>query len=260
MGIRGSLLKLINRVIGHFDLKIIRHKDTGQPRKVFPRGNFFDQLDMNMPDTDQMTIFDIGAYNGMSAKRFHEIYPHARIHCFEPSPDSYNLLADMASMPEYSAQVIPHRLALSDRAGQCVLFRHQAPQTDSMLETHPYALTQWPDERFQPITDCVTEVETVDQFCSNEDIDYIEILKIDAQGEDFRILKGAESMLKHNSIGIIIVELYFVPVYQSQGQPHEIIHYLTSHGFTNITYLCHDVDSHGRLLCVDAVFRQQPLQ
>jgi FkbM family methyltransferase len=256
MGLGGALLRLTNKVAGHFGFKLIRQQKPDQYRKVFARGSFFDTLGTHVTKTEPMTIFDVGAYNGMSAKRFLEIFPHACIHSFEPSPESYAMLDNMSRLPEYHTHVVPHKLALSNQPDHRVFLRHQAPQTDSLLATHPDALEQWPDGRFSPIQSVETTVDTIDSFCTRESIDYIDILKIDAQGEDLRILNGAESMLKQDKIGIIIVEMYFVPVYNYQGEPDEIIQYINTHGFTNIAYLCHDVDRHGKLLCVDAVFKR----
>lgn len=257
MGLGGALLRLTNDLVRPFGFKLIRQEGPGQPRKVFPRGNFFDVLETHVSASDPVTIFDVGAYNGISAKRFCEIFPLARIHSFEPSPDSHDALDEMARLPEYATRIVPHRLALSSQSGHRLFYRHQAPQTDSLLDTHPHALNQWPDGRFVPIPAIETPVETIDQFCTREGIDYIDILKIDAQGEDLRILRGAESTLTQDKIGIIVVELYFVPVYQSQGEPHEIIQYLIDKGFANITYLCHDIDRSGKLLCVDAIFERK---
>jgi len=255
MGLGGALLRLSNGMLGQFGFKIIRQQKSDQYRKVFARGSFFDQLSTHATKSDTMTIFDVGAYNGMSAKRFLEIFPHACIHSFEPSPESYAMLDNMSRLPAYHAHVVPHKLALSNQPGQRIFLRHQAPQTDSLLATHPDALEQWPDGRFSPIQSVETTVDTIDNFCTREGIDFIDILKIDAQGEDLRILNGAETMLKQERIGMIIVELYFVPVYNYQGEPDEIIQYIKSHGFTKTAFLCHDVDRYGKLLCVDAVFK-----
>jgi len=259
MGLRASILKLTNRLIGYFGIRLTRLQQPGQPRKVFPRGNFFDVLEKHLHASANMTILDIGAYNGISAKRFHTLFPHACIHSFEPGPDSYLALDEMSRSAEYDTRIVPHRLALSSQAGSRLFHRHQAPQTDSLLDTHPDALKQWPDGRFDPIASVETTVETVDRFCTNAGIDTIDIMKIDAQGEDLNILRGAESMLSQGRVGIVVVELYYVPVYRGQGEPHEIIQYLDQQGFANIAYLCHDTDKSGRLLCVDAVFERKKI-
>lgn len=260
MGLGGALLRYTNDLIGSFGFKLMRQRDIDMRRKVFPRGDFFDALESNIKSIKPMTIFDVGAYNGVSAKRFSEMYPHARIHSFEPSPDTYDELCQLTQQPEYSQQIVPHRLALSSQSGCRILHRHQAPQTDSLLDTHSEALDQWPDGRFSDISPVETRVETVDGICNQEAIEYVDILKIDAQGEDLRILFGAESMFTQERIGVVVVELYFVPVYTDQGEPHEIIRYLINHGFTDIAYLCHDVDKSGKILCVDAVFEHKKMR
>ena len=254
MGLRGALLRLANGALGHMGLRLVRKQHPDKPRKVFVRGDFFNVLETRVPGSRPTAILDVGAYDGRCAKRFCDMFPQARVYSYEPSPESFSLLAEVSVLPEYARRIMPYRIALSNHAGKRAFNRHQAPQTDSLLDVSPEAREQWPDLRFMPIAPVESPVETIDRVCNQENIEYIDILKIDAQGEDFRVLQGAESMLLKRKIGIIVVELYFVPVYDTQGNPQQIIQYLLDHGFSEVAYLCHDVDSTGKLLCVDAVF------
>lgn len=200
------------------------------------------------------TVFDVGAYTGKTAGRLGILFPHARIHAFEPSPQSFGELLSLAEPAGLGERLIPSPLALSSRAGERALYRHRAPQTDSLLETHPAAIMQWPDGRFDPRPGARVQTGTVDSYCAQAGIETIDILKIDAQGEDLRVLQGAGGMLGRGAIGMVVVEMYFVDVYQGQGRPEAIIALLAAHGLRAREYLAHAVDDRGRLLCVDALF------
>jgi hypothetical protein len=47
---------------------------------------------------------------------------------------------------------------------------------------------------------------TIDRFCSDRGINQIDVLKIDAEGFDFDVLKGASSMLAEQAIKFIYFE------------------------------------------------------
>ena len=47
--------------------------------------------------------------------------------------------------------------------------------------------------------------DTIDNFCKQEDIEFIDILKIDTEGSEIEVLQGAKNML--NKTNIILVEV-----------------------------------------------------
>ena len=51
------------------------------------------------------------------------------------------------------------------------------------------------------------KTQTLDNFCSENKINYIHLLKLDTEGNEFNILKGAENLLSKNKIKIIYTEI-----------------------------------------------------
>ena len=49
-------------------------------------------------------------------------------------------------------------------------------------------------------------IDTIDRFCSNRSIDRINYLKIDTEGGDLEVLRGAEAMLSRQCVDLIQVE------------------------------------------------------
>ena len=52
-------------------------------------------------------------------------------------------------------------------------------------------------------------VETVDDFCQNERISWIDLLKIDAQGWELEVLRGSKGLLARNAIHFVFAEVGF---------------------------------------------------
>ena len=57
---------------------------------------------------------------------------------------------------------------------------------------------------------------SLDSFCKNEQIERIDLLKMDVQGGELGILKGANQLLAQQKIDVIYSEVFFVPMYQNQ--------------------------------------------
>ena len=75
------------------------------------------------------------------------------------------------------------------------------------------------------------EVTTIDDIVSSNNLNIINLLKIDVEGFEYEVLLGCNDTLKKNKIKKIIIELH--PSYlQSKGDNEELIHiFLKEHGF-----------------------------
>jgi FkbM family methyltransferase len=141
-------------------------------------------------------IFDVGANTGQSAARFREFFPHATIHCFEPVRKTYATLVEhMHSDPLTHC----HRLALSDTVGESRIFLTENSSTCSLSRPAAY------------IGEETVVVSTVDAFATAQGVDHIDLLKIDAEGNDLKVLEGSDDLLVAGSISLILVEVGFNP-------------------------------------------------
>ena len=81
------------------------------------------------------------------------------------------------------------------------------------------------------------------------------LLKIDVQGYELGVLKGAGSCLDH--VDVVYVEASFVELYQGQPLADEVIDTLESLGFREAGRFNLSRDRHGREVQADFLFERR---
>ncbi|HEY1143067.1 MAG TPA: FkbM family methyltransferase, partial [Sphingomicrobium sp.] len=136
------------------------------------------------PYPDLNVIFDVGANRGQSAVRYLREYPRARIHCFEPVQATYEQLkARFANQPG----VTVHNLAFGSENG--TLRMDTSGESTEMFRVSNAGSETVP-------------VQRLDDFGA----DRIDFLKIDTEGHDLEVLKGADRTLREGKVRFVQVE------------------------------------------------------
>lgn len=173
-------------------------------------------------------IFDIGAHVGRESERWHRGFPRARIHAFEPAPDTFaRLAARVASHP----RITPWNLAVGEAPGRLPMRIFSADETNSLLPMSPNA-SEFVG-RDGVVAERIVEIDvtTVDRFAAEHQIDAIDVLKSDTQGYELHVLRGASDLVARGRIGALILELSFVPHYEGQALFPEVYEHLNERGF-----------------------------
>jgi FkbM family methyltransferase len=169
-------------------------------------------------------VFDVGAHVGQSAALFSDTFLGARIHSFEPDPVSFGELRRLAdSYP----RIIAVNAAAGDRPGEQTFFVNKFSMTNSLLRPAEGA------DRFLVVqdglnlrTETKTRVITLDCYCSENNVDQIDFLKLDTQGYEIRVLEGARRLLERQAVPLIYLEVSFVPLYEDQPLFPQVYQYL----------------------------------
>lgn len=138
-------------------------------------------------------IFDVGAHKGESMDRFQKIFPEAFCFSFEPVAMNYKNLVERF---KESDSCKCFQIALGDSYGDADIKLGSDSQTHS-LKTAPSA-SSGEKERVQ--------VSTVDLTMAQLKIEKIDLLKIDTEGYELKVLHGASTALKNHRICAILCE------------------------------------------------------
>jgi FkbM family methyltransferase len=148
------------------------------------------------------TIIDVGANDAAYGA---QEFPNATIYAFEPHPVSYERLKKHAG-----ANVHPVHAAVGAKSATAKLwdFAADAPlkatqPTSQLASLHKTVITQL---HGQPATSYPVTITTLDSFAQKHRISHIDLLKIDAEGNELAVLEGAQQLIAKKRISIIQFE------------------------------------------------------
>jgi FkbM family methyltransferase len=197
-------------------------------------------------------VFDVGAHVGQSAIRFVAAFPNAKVYSFEPDPSSFTQLRTVA---DGVARIHAVNAAVGDIDGEATFFVNQFDQTSSLLRAAPGADQYLLDTSgLIPRSELKVPVLTLDRFCVDRGIDRIDLLKLDAQGYELRVLDGARGLLDRLAVSLIYVEVCFVRFYEHQPLFPEIYQYLFDRGYRLVWLYESNFHTHFYSLGANAIF------
>ena len=149
-------------------------------------------------------VFDVGANHGDFARAASVSYPAAQIWLFEPLPALWLELENLAQ--DYSGRWHVNRFAVGALPGELPL---QVAADDDTISSfvgfsEAYHHRNAAGTAMQSIK---TRVERLDDFCAGEEIDSIDLLKIDVEGFEFEVLAGGSEILRKTTAIIVEVSL-----------------------------------------------------
>lgn len=209
----------VRRIINQFGYDIVRLNPSQIGKDpLIDMGRFL--------HNDHPVVFDVGANVGQSIRIFRDRFPRSAIYSFEPSPTTFKTLKQQTSRLE---NVHLWNCALGSSSGQNVLLENSESVMSSFLPLSEFGWGSIMKETW-------VEVTTIDQFCRNQDIEQIDILKSDTQGFDLEVFKGAERTIVANKIGLIYFEMIFSDQYKNLPSISEIYDFLTSRDFLLVSF------------------------
>lgn len=148
-------------------------------------------------------LFDVGANIGNYSLLLAKNYPNARICSFEPNPYSFAELK--GNLKGSKIKVYNFGFGQNKSKKNLYVYKKNTESQHASLynEFGKVINTELGKEEILPIE---VEINTIDSFCVDENINNIDFIKIDVEGHEFAILKGALNMINHKRIKIIQFE------------------------------------------------------
>jgi 2-O-methyltransferase len=217
------------------DLTNVSRGFTYYPQLYTHRPEYGDYLNpgfMNQVERETVrTIFEVGCADGEDTLRLAAAFP-AQIHAFECNPealvearlrgagvDAIRLVEKAAWDANCTIPFFPVTLTIEKETGKVI----DNPGASSCFEARLDYLRQYVQ------SEIMVEAVRLDTYCAQHGITSIDLLCMDAQGAELRVLKGLGKVLQQ--VRYVITEIEIKPLYYDQSVYPEVHGYLKASGF-----------------------------
>jgi len=151
-----------------------------------------------------MTVLDVGANHGMfSLEAAHFVGPEGVVHAFEPAPVTRSLLlSNLAVNGITTVKVFPS--AIGETPGLAHLRVHR--EMSGLNTLAPDDVT-WNGTVLRADEIIEVPVTSLDTHAEVERLHYIDFLKIDVEGFELGVIRGARGLLRAKRIARIMLEI-----------------------------------------------------
>lgn len=170
-------------------------------------------------------VFDVGANIGEWSAHVLQLNRSVHLYAFEPLPNVFsNLQQRLLHYPNAQG----FNLALSESTGRRNFCYYDETYEFSALSSFYVREVLKADHLPPKIIE--VEQDTLSHFCLDHHIEKIDFLKIDAEGAEWIILKGAHSLIEQHKIKAIQFE-YGGCYIDAKTTLEDIFHFLSQHDF-----------------------------
>jgi len=168
-------------------------------KRALPIGvDFFHDL-KKIFSSNEITIFDVGANVGITTLRFRKQFENSIIYSFEPVNKTFSVLQRKVQLLD---KVYCFKLALGEKI-ETVEIKTFEEDWSVLNSLKPEAQNN-ANEQSEAVT-----VVTGDSFCFDHKINHIDLLKIDTEGYELKVLQGFEKMIREERVKAIYCEVGF---------------------------------------------------
>jgi FkbM family methyltransferase len=181
-------------------------------------------------------IVEVGGYLGEQTLYAAKVWPqHKNIYVFEPNPRAFNQLYKAVVGAELK-RVKLYNLALNDYNGLCTLYLSHGPGGNNSSYEYESSLlppTQETENRYKgPKIEVPCVV--LDDWCQQNDVDHIDILRLELEGLELQALQSSPHILK--KVHILIVQSFFFPYRHNTVNYFHLKEFLTNSGFVPLAH------------------------
>jgi FkbM family methyltransferase len=196
--------------------------------------------------TGNAVIFDVGANVGEFAFTAAEIFDRKCIvYSFEPSGFTFNALLDSIRSSNAADQIKAENFGYGSKKENVKLYSSGKGATIASVYELKTASLEFKKEFIEEI-----ELRTIDDYCTENNIQRIDYLKVDIEGHEYQALLGAIKMIEAKKIKFIQFEFgechidsrtFFRDFYDLLS-PHYKFHRIVSDGIREIPYYTTDLE------------------
>lgn len=144
-------------------------------------------------------VLDVGANVGDYSRRVFQACPQATVYAFEPHPKTYSILSRSIQQSGF----IPINAAAGDKEGEVSLFDYEEKDGSSHASLYRGVIENI--HKAKSIEHKVRVIE-LGRFARSRNLERIDLLKIDTEGNELSVLKGMLDHIGDGKIGAIHFE------------------------------------------------------
>jgi FkbM family methyltransferase len=197
-------------------------------------------------DLDCDLLLDVGANRGQFSLMTRILHHACPVHAYEPLPSEAAIFQAVVGR---QPGVTLHVLALGDQPGEAELHVSRQRDSSSLLPIGALQTGMFP--RTEEVGTCRVLVVTLDSLPGHWAGASRALLKLDVQGFELGVLRGAREALSH--CAYVYVECSEIPLYTGQALYPEVAAFLSATGFQPSKRV-NEQWSDGRLVQADHLF------
>ena len=196
-------------------------------------------------------VIDVGANAGQFAIAAAKLWPRCQVHSFEPVPDSARALArNCETLPS----VAVYETALGEREGTAQIHVNRHSHSSSILPLGLAHRRAFPEA--EEVGTITVKVVTLDSFLANLEVSAPVLLKLDVQGYELNVIRGASRFL--GRVDYVLAETSFKPMYDGEPLFPELLAEMAGRGFDFLRPVDWMKDPRtGEVLQMDALFARR---
>jgi len=171
-------------------------------------------------------IFDIGSNIGTTTLPFANVIKSGTVYSFEPGISNFKRIQENIDLnPTLVNRIKLFNIGFGSEMGKAKLFK--------VHEYNPGMNRILPNNSFHEFEEI--EIDTIDNFTKTNSINKLDLIKIDVEGYEFNILKGATAVLRELKPKLFI-ELDDENLKANGGSAQELILFVS-----RFNYLCYNI-------------------
>lgn len=154
----------------------------------------------NNENKEKLIIFDIGTNRGLFVDLFVNKLDICEVHCFEPIQSLYN---DLVLKYNGEKNIILNNIGICNYNGTSIFNELKDLETDgcsSIIERPVFKERGWDYTQYEIF------VKTIDSYCDENKIDFIDFVKIDVEGCETLVFEGMLKLIESKRVGVIQFE------------------------------------------------------
>ncbi len=209
----------------------------------------------HIPCPRASVVMDVGANRGQFLELALARFAPERAVCIEPLPEAFaDLQARFGGHPAVSL----YPCAAGAASGEVEMQVNRHDQASSVLPIRTQGDLRFTQRDLTPVGAIVVPIRTLDDIAQECDLATIDLLKLDVQGYELEVLRGAERTLP--KVHAILTEVSFYALYEGGVLFWDVHRFLEERGFALHWLGDYQTSASGVILQGDAVYTRRAAQ